>query len=179
MSYYVLGYYQFFHQFFKIHQMRNQFNSSKRFQMMVTACVLSVLNVPSSFAKDASQNVLQAAVIAEEIPHTKDSLSEVKTRVESKIAALLDIRESSEWNDGHLKLAILIPLSELKSSNPSAEVKKALEALDKSEPIYCHCRSGRRVLTAAPLLKKMGFDVRPLKAGFEELSKNGFEVAKP
>jgi len=146
---------------------------------MIAACVLSVMNIPTSLVSDLNEPTLYANAIAEDIPHTKDSLKTVKKRVESKTAALLDIREVAEWNEGHLKLAVLIPLSELKKESPSTKVKKALEALDKSEPVYFHCRSGRRVLTAAPLLKKMGFDVRPLKAGFEDLRQSGFEVAKP
>lgn len=159
--------------------MQNQFLPSKRFQMMVTACVLSVLNVPISYQSLQVNNAHAATPIAEDIPHTKDSLSEVKARVESKSAALLDIRELSEWNEGHLKSASLVPLSELQKAKPSAKVQAILNGLDKDEPVYFHCRSGRRVLVAAPLLKKMGFDVRPLKAGFDELRKNGFEVAKP
>ena len=159
--------------------MRSQNSSSKRFQMMVTACVLSVMHGPASMVADLNESTLHANVIAEEIPHTKDPLTVVKKRVESKKATLLDIREVSEWNDGHLKLAVLIPLSELKKAEPSPKVKKALQSLDKSQPVYCHCRSGRRVLTAAPLLKKMGFDIRPLKAGFQDLSQSGFEIAKP
>ena len=67
----------------------------------------------------------------------------------------------------------------IKKRNPNASVRKILDKLDKDKPVYCHCRSGRRVLTAAPLLKKMGFDIRPLKAGFDELRENGFKVANP
>jgi rhodanese-related sulfurtransferase len=48
----------------------------------------------------------------------------------------------------------------------------------KDKIIYCHCRSGRRCLTAADILKKQGYDVRPLKAGYEDLLKAGFPQAK-
>lgn len=148
--------------------------------MMITACVISVLNVPSGHAQPSTeQRTLASTALLQDIPHTKDSLKEVKKRVESKSAVLLDIREVAEWNDGHLKDAMLVPLSELKKRNPNASVKKILDKLDKDKPVYCHCRSGRRVLTAAPLLKKMGFDIRPLKAGFDELRENGFKVANP
>jgi len=40
-----------------------------------------------------------------------------------------------------------------------------------------HCRSGGRVLPAAGILKKAGYDVRPLKAGFDDLKDAGFPVA--
>ncbi len=39
-----------------------------------------------------------------EAGHTTDSLETVKSRLEAKEAVLLDVRETSEWNEGHLKL---------------------------------------------------------------------------
>ena len=159
--------------------MKSSNQSSKRFQSMITACVLSVLQAPVTYADTGPIEAQGALAVSEDVPHTKDSLKLVKSRVEAETAALLDIREQAEWKAGHLKVAVFVPLSELKKSNPSKEVQKVLSSLNKNEPIYLHCRSGRRVLTATPLLKRMGFDVRPLKAGFDELRKNGFEVAKP
>ncbi|MDB4331552.1 rhodanese-like domain-containing protein [bacterium] len=144
---------------------------------MITACVLSVVNV-SGIQTPVSADEQQAAnPLADADPHTKDTLDVVLKKVKEKSAVLADIREQEEWNDGHLKHAFFLPLSELKKDNPSEQVKKALAKLDKEVPIYCHCRSGRRVLSAAPLLRKMGYDVRPLKAGFDQLRKSGFEVA--
>jgi rhodanese-related sulfurtransferase len=46
--------------------------------------------------------------------------------------------------------------------------------LPKEKVIYCHCRSGGRCLTAAEILKKLGYDVRPLKPGYRDLVEAGF-----
>lgn len=43
--------------------------------------------------------------------------------------------------------------------------------------MYLHCGSGVRTLKAADELKKLGYDVRPLKPGYKELLKAGFEKA--
>ena len=43
--------------------------------------------------------------------------------------------------------------------------------------IYCHCRSGGRVLMATSILEKLGYDIRPLKAGYSELLMGGFRAA--
>jgi len=51
---------------------------------------------------------------------------------------------------------------------------KLAEILPQEKIIYGHCRSGSRVLVAAPILRKMGYDVRPLKAGYTDLLKAGF-----
>ena len=41
--------------------------------------------------------------------------------------------------------------------------------LPKDKPVYCHCRSGGRVLQVSKLLRAKGYDIRPLKAGYEQL----------
>ena len=106
--------------------------------------------------------------------HTTDSLSTVKERIKQKKAVLIDVREKSEWNAGHLKAAKLVPMSVVKTGKLSTEIKKNLP---KDKPIYCHCRSGRRVLTVSKLLRAQGYDVRPLKAGYSKLLTEGFAKA--
>lgn len=106
--------------------------------------------------------------------HTKDTPAEVKKAVAEKKAVLVDVREDDEWNDGHLKLAIALPLSKLKDVK-AADLPKEIK---KDQPVYLHCASGKRCLKAADKLKELGYDVRPLKAGYEDLLKAGFEKAK-
>jgi rhodanese-related sulfurtransferase len=48
----------------------------------------------------------------------------------------------------------------------------------KDKIVYTYCAVGYRSLRAAKILKKYGYDVRPLKPGYEELSKSGFESEK-
>ena len=50
----------------------------------------------------------------------------------------------------------------------------AVKQLPKDKVIYCHCRAGGRALLAADILKKLGYDVRPMKEGYEDLLKAGF-----
>jgi rhodanese-related sulfurtransferase len=68
-----------------------------------------------------------------------------------------------------------LPLSELKGGTT---VEKLKEKLGDAKVLYLHCGSGKRCLTAADLLKKQGYDGRPLKEGFSDLVKAGFEKAK-
>jgi len=44
----------------------------------------------------------------------------------------------------------------------------------KGTVLYLHCASGRRCLKAADVLMKSGYDVRPLRDGYDRLLKNGF-----
>jgi len=52
-----------------------------------------------------------------------------------------------------------------------------LKTLPKDKVIYTHCRGGNRALVCGEILKKHGFDVRPLKTGYQELVEAGFEKA--
>jgi len=108
---------------------------------------------------------------AEEMSHTKDSLEQVKKAVSDQSALLVDVREQGEWDKGHIKDAKLLPLSALKSG------EKIPADWPKDKPIYTHCVAGVRSLRAAEILKKLGYDARALKPGYEELLKNGFEAA--
>jgi len=125
--------------------------------------------------------LLAAVGVAAEKPtftkagHTTDSLALVNKRVNDNKAVLLDVREETEWRNGHLKDAKLLPLSIIRKDRLTAGQKKLLP---KDKPVYCHCASGGRVLTVSRILRAKGYDIRPLKAGFGDLLKSGFEKAK-
>ena len=110
----------------------------------------------------------------EPLAHTKDSLDTVKANVKEDKAVIVDVREQDEWDAGHLKGAILVPRSKLQEGAEAAELVKKL---DKSKIVYTHCKAGGRALACGEMLKKQGFDVRPLKAGYDDLIGAGFEKA--
>jgi rhodanese-related sulfurtransferase len=112
--------------------------------------------------------------------HTTDSLDVVKKNLGEKKAVLVDVREVREWNMGHLKDAQLQPLSLLdKATTDAATREKLVKDLPRDRIIYCHCARGARAQTAGDILTELGYDVRPLAAGFEELTKQGFQKAEP
>jgi phage shock protein E len=92
-------------------------------------------------------------------------------RLERDCAVLVDVREAGEWQDGHLKDAKHLALSDLRAGVPAEKLKKTITP---GSVVYLHCASGKRCLAAADILKKQGYDVRPLKAGYEALLSNGF-----
>jgi rhodanese-related sulfurtransferase len=107
--------------------------------------------------------------------HTKDSLETVKERIAEKKAVLVDVRDLVEWNAGHVQDAVLLPWRELQDKLKEEDVR---EKVDKDLIVYTHCAVGYRSLRAAKILKKYGYDVRPLKPGYEELAKAGFPTVK-
>ena len=103
--------------------------------------------------------------------HTKDPLGEVKMAVEGGRAILIDVQEPDEWTDGHLKHAKHLSLSDLQKG-VSKEKLKAL--IPPGKVIYLHCAAGGRCLKAADLLKKAGYETRPLRPGYNDLLEAGF-----
>ena len=107
--------------------------------------------------------------------HTTDSLDEVKKALADGTAVLIDVREQGEWDAGHLTTAKLLPLTRIQDGVPAAELDRLMPA---GKRVYLHCGRGGRCLTAADLLTLSGRDLRPLKAGYGDLVKAGFEPAK-
>lgn len=75
-------------------------------------------------------------------------VSEVRELVESD-AFIIDAREAHEFNAGHLKNAINIPLSEFRDR---------LDEIPKDRPVYIHCRSGQRSYNMVMALTHLGYD---------------------
>ena len=113
----------------------------------------------------------RGAIAAKQIEHTKDTLQVVKTNVSEKKAVLLDVRDDSEWDRGHIEGAIHIPLDQIKRGLKP-------DALPKDKVIYTYCEVGMRLLKAGRILSEKGFQVRPLKPGYQDLLKAGFKKAE-
>lgn len=64
---------------------------------------------------------------------------------------IIDVREIAEYEEGHLSLAINVPLSKLNSI-------KDIEVIGKNSKIIVYCRSGSRSKEAQERLKNMGYN---------------------
>ncbi|MDH5393295.1 MAG: rhodanese-like domain-containing protein [Gammaproteobacteria bacterium] len=87
-------------------------------------------------------------------------------------AIIIDVRETKEFNDGHLKDAVHIPLSDL---------KKRLDELSKykNKTVIAYCRSGSRSYSACKTLKKAGFEaVSNLQGGIMAWQNQNMPVSK-
>jgi phage shock protein E len=110
-----------------------------------------------------------------ELEHTKDSLEKVKELVAQNKAVLVDVRELVEWDAGHVKGAVFLPWRDLQDKFDEAKLR---EKLPKDTIIYTYCAVGYRSLRAGKIIAKYQYEVRPLKPGYEELVKAGFEGEK-
>jgi len=108
--------------------------------------------------------------------HTEDSLETVQQKLAAGQAVLVDVREKDEWDAGHVAGAVFLPLSELSRDNGTVAALAA-EQLPNEKIIYTHCHLGIRSVSAAEILKSLGYDVRPLQPGYDDLIAAGFEKA--
>ena len=103
-----------------------------------------------------------------------DPLPTVQENIATHKAVLVDVREPKEWKEGHVEGAISLPLSSLKKGVETTTIE---QEVPKDKIVYTHCVLGVRALKAANILEKLGYNVRPLKAGYEDLIKAGFKKA--
>lgn len=71
---------------------------------------------------------------------------------------VLDVREQEEYDALHLEGVTLLPLSEL--------LDRYTE-LDKAQPYYVICRSGKRSARACQFLEEQGYDVTNVQGGMD------------
>ncbi|HEV7225657.1 MAG TPA: rhodanese-like domain-containing protein [Pirellulales bacterium] len=119
--------------------------------------------------------LLPSTSLAPAAEPTKDSLPKVRENVEKKKAVLADVREKAEWDEGHVEGAVFLPLSELKAG---VDAKQLAKLLPKNKIVYTHCAVGKRALVAGDILTKLGYEVRCLKPGYDDLLEAGFKKAK-
>src|SRR5260370_2485899 len=81
--------------------------------------------------------------------------------------ALVDVRETTEWNEGHLPGALHVPRGFLE-----LRIEEAVP--DKDQPVVLYCASGVRSLLAAETLKQLGYRQPVSLAG----GYNGWENAR-
>jgi phage shock protein E len=87
-------------------------------------------------------------------------------------AQLLDVRTKEEWDEGHLKGATLVTVTE------EGFIDKAKATLDSKKVVVVYCRSGRRSAMATELLRKAGYTVYDLDGGITAWIAAGKPVVK-
>lgn len=103
--------------------------------------------------------------VKEEQIVSKIDPSVISKQVENNEITLLDVREDSEWNEGHIKGAKHIALGNLNI--------ETVKDLPKDIPIYIYCRSGRRAGEAEIKLKELGFNNAEKLGGIIEWQEKG------
>lgn len=95
--------------------------------------------------------------------------SELHERLEggTNSYTVLDVREPSEYLEGHIEGAINVPFHQLSSH---------LDNVPSNKPVVTVCGGGFRASIASSILKREGFDVSNMAGGMDAWDGAGFEV---
>jgi len=80
----------------------------------------------------------------------------------------LDVREQSEWDQGHVPRALHIPYE---------DVRARAHELPLDRPIVTYCAGGIRSSLAASILESSGHDVANLRGGFTAWRNGNLEIS--
>ncbi len=93
-------------------------------------------------------------------------IDQVATALEDG-AAVIDVRETEEYTEGHLPGARNLPMGVLTSR---------LEELDRTAPVHVICASGNRSSAMADVLVAQGFDAVNVRGGTKAWIESGRPV---
>lgn len=79
------------------------------------------------------------------------SQEEAKEMMDGGDAVVLDVREQSEYDEGHIPGAVLLPVGSIDEDTAAAVIP------EKSTTVLVYCRSGNRSKTAAAALAELGY----------------------
>lgn len=96
-------------------------------------------------------------------------------KVQNKNAIFIDVRTQPEVENGIIKGALWIPLSEIQQG-PRKVVEK-IKKQHNGKKVFVYCRSGSRSEVAKELLKDQGLEIENV-GGFEMLKEAGIPINK-
>ncbi len=120
------------------------------------------------------------------MPSYRDLLAQVRAEIDEVDATraralfddpepplFVDVRESDEWDEGHLPGAVHVARGFLES-----RIERA--APDRAQPIVIYCQSGARSVFATKSLQELGYEnVVSLAGGYADWKRNGFPTQLP
>ena len=113
--------------------------------------------------------------IKELSPHNLQAMTEQRDDL-----LVVDVRESSEHEQGHVKGALLIPRGILEAAADPTYPKHVPElSSGRQRPIVLYCATGGRSAMAAAVLQMMGYDeVYSLEGGFAGWEQSGMPIRR-
>ena len=77
---------------------------------------------------------------------------------------IIDVRESAEWNAGHIEGAVHIPMGQLAARQ---------DDIATDRPVVCVCRSGARSGQVVRALARAGYNAHNMEGGMKAWSRAG------
>src|SRR3954453_23076806 len=107
-----------------------------------------------------------------EIPQITPAEAEALREADPNVA-IVDVREASEWEQGHIEGATHISKSYIEQ-----DIEAAVP--DRERPVILYCAGGIRSLFAGQALVGLGYsDVRSMSGGFQQWKTKGLPWVMP
>lgn len=90
---------------------------------------------------------------------------ELKTLLSNKKIQLLDVRTPTEVKDGFIESSLFADFYDTNFKT------KAMEILNKDEPVYIYCRTGNRSEKSSEILQEKGYKVYNVLGGYTQWQK--------
>jgi rhodanese-related sulfurtransferase/DNA-binding transcriptional ArsR family regulator len=133
-----------------------------------------VIKLLAALQEVAQHNVAEVTRLVNTYLSSRDSLEPVSVndlmgRMGEGLVTIVDVRPKEEYDAGHLRGAINVPL---------AEIEQHLDDLPRNREIIAYCRGPFCVLSfeAVARLRDKGFEARRLETGFPEWKVAGLPV---
>lgn len=97
------------------------------------------------------------------------SPEELRPRIESGDATVLDVRAATEHREGHIPGA---------RHRFVGKLLREMNGAERSKPVVVHCLGGERSAIAASLLRRAGYDVVDMSGGYRAWAAAGFPIEK-
>lgn len=113
--------------------------------------ILTAIIIIFSFFRVNAQEVKEIEVI---------SPTAFESQISTRKVQLIDVRTPKEYHEGTIYEALNVDFL-------SEDFAKATEKLDRSQPVYLFCQSGKRSAKAAKEMQEAGFKVIELAGGYK------------
>jgi sulfur-carrier protein adenylyltransferase/sulfurtransferase len=136
---------------------------------------LGSIGIPIRFREDSDRMSPSGAEIIRQIRSQIDELDPSEVKALNGSAVLLDVRESDEWDAGHLPGAKHIPRGYLESR------VEGVIGSDRDQKVVVYCASGQRsALAANTLTELLGYEnVFSMNGGITLWKDRGYDVEIP
>lgn len=95
--------------------------------------------------------LLTGCAAGEKASYNQITQTEAKRMMDEQDVIILDVREDYEYDAGHIKGAVLLPLGSISEESAAKVIP------DKDSTVLVYCRSGNRSKTASKALADLGY----------------------
>ncbi len=112
----------------------------------------------------------------EKAGYTDVTVQQGKEMIDRGEVFILDVRTQEEYDAGHIRNSIRIPLQDIKIQT---ELDNELKKIPGDRKILVYCRTGHRSALASEILAKNGFvQIYNMNGGIVDWTNAGYEVVK-